>query len=190
MAEFGTSTTVEKPRSDLRQYVENTRQSQASLKDRLFEQKVRCHHHSADGLNIELKPYADYLQEKGGKGMVRIMEGKYDPDTTFICAGPDGCGAIFDMRPYSDEEVEQALYVVFSVINQIKALSRSIDIADEGMEELESMDATEPSFKAVARLYSKVKESMEDNKSKNQNQQRQKGKYGGAHSNGGGIHMY
>ena len=165
--------------NEIRKIIHTQRARDYDFREQLFQQKVICPHKAIDGLRIEL----GLLAENGGLGNNPM----YDRNKTVKCLGEDGCGDIFDMDPYTDEELNRAMYILYSAAQQIKVVDNgSVELDAATKEDLKNTIAVFPAIGNMIRVYRKVMNNATGN-NKNRKKQNKGGNKGGFGMPTGGI---
>lgn len=134
-----------------------------------------------------LRQYCFHKDQGNGKRCIlksALEENRNLPKDTYttstvVCAGPNGCGRIFEGAVYTSKEADDAVFQLMSMVEQLKWNSKSEEEFPGGLDFLEDANRAVEIIDQVARIYKSVISDKERNRqNKNRNNGPKKGGFG------------
>lgn len=133
--------------SELRSTNDEVRLRENSLREATFAKRVVCDHTAAAGLDIHLVKLTDKTNPD---------KTVYSGDSIFMCGGRDGCREIIDMRPFDTTELSKAIFMISSMLQQMKIMESEIELSNESREDLRNMIAIIPGLSGAVKTYESI----------------------------------
>lgn len=131
--------------SELKSTNDEVRARENSLREATFAKRVVCNHTATAGLDIHLVRVTDKTNPD---------KTVYTGDSIFMCGGRDGCREIIDMRPFDTTELSKSIFMISSMLQQMKVMDSSeVELSDESREDLRNLIAIIPGLSGAVKTY-------------------------------------
>lgn len=171
MAEFQKVVSNRKTNTDKRlvELEEQRRRWATESKINQSEQVAICPHTPTKNLpDILLRGYND-VQGKTKKEIE--MVDWFTKDAVVVkCSGRNGCGCMFQLSEISAEDLDKSLFVINSMIQQLKMASHAglVSMSDQAVDDIMSMAGAIPALELIVETYIRFRKDV-NTKGKNPN---------------------